>query len=387
MQLIDGQVVCSATDLVGYLACEHLTNLERAATAGLVRRPVRDDPEIDVIARRGLQHEQRFLEGLRAAGRQVTEVIHDNSVMRDVAGLRGAADETIAAMRRGDEVVYQATFFDGRWRGHADFLIRVATPSDLGPWSYEVWDTKLARHTKGGALLQMGLYGELLEAIQGVAPARMHVALGGSERRVESHRVADYAAYVRLIKREFEAFIASGEPAFPPPTRPDPVEHCDVCRWSRDCQIARRRSDDLSLVAGITGRQRRGLREHAVTTRRGLAGLQLPMLWQIEGVHEDTLARIHDQARLQVQGQREDRVLHELLTPRRSDDRRARAQSRPAVAAGTLAGRSLLRHRRRPVRARGRRGLPVRGARAGPVSTPAVSPSSTASGHATRPAM
>jgi uncharacterized protein len=135
VQLIDGQVVCSATDLVGFLACEHLTNLERAATAGLVRRPTRDDPEIDVVAKRGFAHEQRFLDGLRAAGRQITEIRLDGSGAPDGHSLRAAADETAAALRRGDEVVYQATFFDGHWRGHADFLIRVETPSDLGPWS------------------------------------------------------------------------------------------------------------------------------------------------------------------------------------------------------------------------------------------------------------
>ena len=45
MQIINGQLVYSATDLVGFLACEHLTNLDRAATDGLVQRPMRVDPE------------------------------------------------------------------------------------------------------------------------------------------------------------------------------------------------------------------------------------------------------------------------------------------------------------------------------------------------------
>ena len=69
MDRIDGQPVYSATDLVAYLACEHLTQLERAALAGLVKRPMRDDPELDVIRRRGFQHEARFLADLRAEGR------------------------------------------------------------------------------------------------------------------------------------------------------------------------------------------------------------------------------------------------------------------------------------------------------------------------------
>ena len=43
--------------------------------------------------------------------------------------LRRGAAATEAAIRRGDDVVYQATFFDGRWLGYADFLPRVETPS------------------------------------------------------------------------------------------------------------------------------------------------------------------------------------------------------------------------------------------------------------------
>ena len=39
---------------------------------------------------------------------------------------------------------------------------RVETPSALGPWSYEVIDTKLARETKGNTVLQLSLYSDLL---------------------------------------------------------------------------------------------------------------------------------------------------------------------------------------------------------------------------------
>ena len=39
MQLIDGSPVYSASDLVGFLACEHLDPLERAVLDGLVGAP------------------------------------------------------------------------------------------------------------------------------------------------------------------------------------------------------------------------------------------------------------------------------------------------------------------------------------------------------------
>jgi len=48
-------------------------------------------------------------------------------------------------MRAGPKVIFQAAFFDGRWRGYADFLLRVEHSSKLGDFSYEVLDTKLAR--------------------------------------------------------------------------------------------------------------------------------------------------------------------------------------------------------------------------------------------------
>ena len=156
MQLIDGRFIFAATDLVGFLACEHLVGMELAAMAGLVARPVRLDPEIDLIAKRGVEHEARYLADLERDGRMVTRIDpgdHDAPRSSRLGQLRTAAAETEAAIRRGDDVVYQATFFDGRWLGLADFLVRVARPGPLGPWSYEIVDTKLARHVKASALL------------------------------------------------------------------------------------------------------------------------------------------------------------------------------------------------------------------------------------------
>lgn len=314
MQLIDGRPVYSATDLVGYLACEHLTSLELAALARLVERPKRVDPELDLVARRGLEHEQRFLAELRAAGLTTSEIDPDGSISDVGDRLRTAAEATKAAMVRGDDVIYQATLFDGGWRGHADFLRKVAIPSELGAHSYEVWDTKLARHTKGSAILQLCLYSDLLARQQGRIPEFMHIALGGRAHATEHHRTADYFAYYRLVRKLFDAFIEAHAPVYPPSTRPDPVEHCDVCRWSVDCAAERRRTDDLSLVAGITSRQRRALRAGGVPSRGALAVLTLPLDPPIEGTTREGIRRVREQARIQVEGDaQKPHVLYELL--------------------------------------------------------------------------
>ena len=82
MQSIDGRPVYAATDLVAYLACEHLTELERAAMADLVERPMRADPELDIIRKRGFEHEARYLADPRVAldARQAAAVLIDAAV-------------------------------------------------------------------------------------------------------------------------------------------------------------------------------------------------------------------------------------------------------------------------------------------------------------------
>jgi uncharacterized protein len=319
VQSIDGRPVYAATDLVAYLACEHLTELERAAMAGLVKRPMRDDPELDVIRKRGFEHEQRYRDDLAAEGRQVTSIELDGSIEDDGERLRTAAAETIEAMASGADVVYQATFFDGTWRGHADFLLRVddpSRPSVWGPWHYEVADTKLARHVKGSAVLQICSYVDQLERIQGVRPEWLYVALGGSARAVERLRVDDYMAYYRGVRDRFLAVVAASDPVFPPAdTYPDPVDHCDVCRWAAECVERRRADDHLSLVAGISSRQRRALGERGIASLEALGDLELPMDPRLEGTSEGALTRVREQARIQLQGRRERRLKYELLLP------------------------------------------------------------------------
>ncbi|MBA2265958.1 MAG: TM0106 family RecB-like putative nuclease, partial [Chloroflexi bacterium] len=324
MQLIDGQPVFSATDLVGYLACEHLTALERAALAGLVKRPVRADPELDVIRERGFQHEARYLADLTADGRAVVEIARKDDEERGER-IRRQADETIAAMTSGADVIFQATFFDGRWLGYADFLLRVESaerPSVWGPYHYEVADTKLARHVKAGAVLQICSYVEQLTRIQGVQPEQMRVVLGGSAREEAVLRVDDYMAYYRAAKRRFTETVLGTDavpppaPAYPPAvTYPEPVDHCDVCRWAELCVKRRRDDDHLSLVAGISGRQRKALIGREIDTVVQLAAAPIPFDPPLDGASATSMERVHEQARIQVEGRGLPKPIYELFLP------------------------------------------------------------------------
>jgi predicted RecB family nuclease len=296
MQLLEGEIILSATDLTGFLECEHLTQLELKAAKGELVRPVRDDPELDILTRRGGEHEAAHLARLRGEGRSVVEI---STASRTRADLHAREAETLAAMRAGAEVIYQATFFDGRWRGHADFLLRVERSSDLGPWSYEVADTKLARKVKTAALLQMSNYSEQLFRIQGTHPLEMHVVLG-----------TGLTAYYRAAKARYEAAVIGPERE----TYPDPVDHCGVCRWRDVCSDRRRADDHLSLVAGMRRDVTRNLVDRGITTVADLVAMEPTA--EVDRVGRAVLDRLRQQARMQLEQRQSGKVHYEVLPPR-----------------------------------------------------------------------
>ncbi len=325
----DGTIVVSATDLVGFLDCDHLTTLELGRVADLwVKPPEREDPEVRLLQERGVAHEQAYLERLRDEGRTVVEI--ERPEPRTPHGYRAAEAATLAAMRDGAGAIYQAVLFDGRWLGYADFLIRVDRPSPvLGDWSYEVADTKLARAVKGAAVLQVCVYSARLAQLQGLTPEHVHVVTG--DGLTTTLRLSDYAAYHRAARTRFEREVFGDEagdraaggrvgPRDPATagTYPEPVDHCRVCAWFPTCIDRRRADDHLSLVAGMTRSATATLVASDVPTLQQLGRLDPSR--RIPDLADRTLERIREQARIQLAGREAGRTdldpLWERIPPR-----------------------------------------------------------------------
>ncbi len=215
----DNQILFSPSDLNAFLECEHLTQLELAVARHELERPVAENPQADLVKRKGDEHEAAYLAQLLADGRTVTEIPFEN------LDFDAAAQATADAMREGADVIYQACFVDGRWRGFADFVERQADGR------YEVVDTKLARHSKPTYVLQLCFYSEQVGRIQGSMPERMHVVLGTKER--ESLRVDDFMAYYRRVRERFVAAVDAGIDVYPLP-----VSYCGRCDFLRSVRGA-----------------------------------------------------------------------------------------------------------------------------------------------------
>ncbi len=278
MQQRDNAILFSPSDLNAFLECEHLTELELAVARHELERPTGENPQADLVKRKGEEHEAVYLAGLLAEGREVVTIANDWD-------LGAAARATEEAMLAGVEVIYQACFVEGDWRGFADFVER---QQDGG---YEVVDTKLGRHSKPTYVLQLCFYSEQVGRIQGSMPERMHVVLGTRER--ESLRVADFLAYYHRVRGRFVRAVAEGLSVYPLP-----VSFCGRCDFQARCEARWIEDDHLSLVARMRHDQVRRLEARGVVTVEAFA--QAPDETRPTAMAPRTYETLRDQAAMQV---------------------------------------------------------------------------------------
>src|SRR3984893_17372720 len=242
MQILDGKLLLSASDLVNFLGCRHATYLDLRNLTDEVVISEREAATV-LIFEKGIEHEKRYLAALKARGLPVVEITAEGF---DVPERTRLSRE---AMRAGAEVIYQAALVVPPWLGYADFLERVDEGSNLGAWSYEAVDTKLPRRAKPEHVIQLTTYSKLIGSEQGRTPTEMHVELGNGER--VSLRVSDFAHYHSIDERQLATL----------PNRPPQISvgetccHCRICRWSPRCEADWDATDHLTLVARITRHQ------------------------------------------------------------------------------------------------------------------------------------
>jgi len=266
-------------------------------------KPKRWDPLLDILRERGVRHESEYLDYLHTNGQTAIRI-------EGVDITDKAVDSTLEAMRSGEEIIVQAALRSGRWEGRADVLVKVASPSNLGNWSYEVVDTKLARETKGGTVLQLSLYADLLADMQGTTPEHVYVVAPWTDFERQAFRVADYAAFYRKAKQAAESATSGSEAVT---VYPEPKAHCDICRWADQCDARRREDDHLCLVANISKTQINELQARGIQTTKALSELQNPLPWKPDRGSPASYKKVAAQARIQVEAREAGQLRYERL--------------------------------------------------------------------------
>ena len=287
----------SASDLVNFLGCKHLTELDRKQTLGEIEKPDWYDPAVVLLQQKGQEHESAYLNALIAKGCTIkTLTEHSN-------------EATLEAMREGPDYIYQAYLGSGVWNGRADFLKRVQGDSSLGDYHYEIEDTKLAQETRAGTVVQLCLYTEMLTTLQEKEPECMYVIKPGEGFPKEPFRYANFKAYYRLIKSQFEQVLHNK----PEVTYPMPVSKCQTCRWWKRCDEQWHEDDHLNLVAGIKTLHLKELENQEVGKLADYAKQSEPYQGKPKKGSIETYTKLHAQAKIQLLGRESGSTEYEIL--------------------------------------------------------------------------
>ncbi|MGW9413048.1 TM0106 family RecB-like putative nuclease [Arthrobacter cupressi] len=281
-------LVFSASDLVAAATCEYQVlrtldeKLGRSAPAGFAK-----DPMLERAAALGDIHEHKVLDAFITefgtwdpdTGRGVYDVVPAQAM--DRATLRAKHEESMGALRSGADIVFQAAFFDGTFHGRSDFLVKRGD-------GYAVFDTKLARHAKVTALLQLAAYADqLLKA--GITPDPTVTLVLGTGAHSD-HVLADILPVFRERRERFLAMAASHLADTGPVGWGDPrYTACGRCDYCAEQVLLHR---DLLMVAGMRAGRRKKLIESGITTIDHLAAAP--------AAGDATFLRLREQARLQT---------------------------------------------------------------------------------------
>ena len=301
----NGKLVYSPSDLIVYMESPFASWMNRLEKEGLTDSIDKDaaDSMMSVLARKGLAHEQAYLEYLKADGKDVCEI--DESLGRAEQELA-----TIEAMHSGAEVIFQARLVLGDFAGYADFLIKVPGASKLGDYHYSVWDTKLARKAKPYFAVQLCCYAEMLEALQGCLPGSVAVVLGRTADDggpdIQTLRTHDYYYFFRFLK---QCFLADQQ-VFDLAMMPDPANSSSWGNWSDYANTILHERDDLFFVANITRTQIQRLQQADIHSLTALASSEAG---HIPKMDPGAYRRLRAQATIQLASAGKDVPLFEVV--------------------------------------------------------------------------
>ena len=276
----------SPSDLTSFVGCTHSTWMDYQTLSNAASIPATEEKSFaDLIVQKGLEHEASYLDKLTSTFENTVRISRDTSFEKQL-------EATVGAMKSGVDVIYQGALSRSPWRGYPDFLIKSSDPSGFGTYSYQVFDTKLAKEPRPDHIIQICMYSDMLADIQGPLPRTMHLVTGDDIQH--DFKVSDFYFYYLRSKQRFESFVA----ARPSDSYPEPCQHCDVCHWLEACKLRWQEDDHLSLVANIRRSQREKLEKSGIGTTKQLA-LMNPD-FHVSGLDPDVKFRLRSQAALQL---------------------------------------------------------------------------------------
>lgn len=302
--------VYSARDFVKFLKGPITCWLDRYDKALPGELPTDDggNSSLEIFRQRGIEFEKAYWAGIKeeyAARGEADKVAEmpgfNDGRWRDYQDFADQAHaRTLRAMFDGKEWIYQGFLRseDGHLEGTADLLRKVPNKpgetSAFGDYHYEPWELKLTKTPKVEHKLQLILYVDLLEQMQGMRAEEFGIITGDSEKHV--YKTDNHFDYYLRFKDMFFLYQANFKADLD--GLPDIPKQANYGRYDTFLKREIKRRDALSQVAGLSNLHILRLRDAGIWTMSQLADSELE---KIDRVPEATFQRLKRQARMQAE--------------------------------------------------------------------------------------
>ena len=302
----------SPSDLMKFFTSpfEVWVDLYSAKVDGKLFQKDPEDPLMALISTLGDRHEKFVLDNFNNEHSIHPRVWLNRKLSRSsVTNIpEGSKEEkilaTLEAMKRGDEIIYQASLENENFYGKADFLVKKKGKSKFGNYFYEVLDAKLARNGKPEHIIQLLVYSELLEKAQETKPEKAYLVYGNFvPQEIEPK---NYASFYEAFKEKFLKFHKE----FDPKIVPDPALFSNWGLYSEYAKKILQKDNNLSLIAGIRQSQILKLGEAGIMTLESLVSLD--NLKKV-GLPLKVLERLKLQADMQLKSLKNSKLEYQLL--------------------------------------------------------------------------
>lgn len=292
-------VIFSPTDLTTYTASPFASWMDRLLLLQpeLALQMDKPDALLASLQSKGLAHETGLLQQFESRGLSIVKIDPALPVAEK-------QQQTQQALFDGYDVIYQAALSKGNFQGYADFLVKKNSPSKLGQYAYDVWDSKLSKQPKPEYIIQLCCYAEMLSDIQGQLPHYMTVASSDGEQH--RFKVTDYYYYYQAIKSEF----LQVQQSFDPQQMIDPADSKTFGRWSNYAAMLLKQADHLSLIANISSSQIQKLNRAGIHKVDELIYSEQS---KVAGLRTEQFNKLKQQAAIQKRSNDQIPPLYELL--------------------------------------------------------------------------
>ena len=284
MKIKNNKFFVSPSDLNNFVACKY-TVLNEIKYHNKEIRKSPDRANDKLWKEMGVEHEKRHYKILK-------EKYKKSITIKSDLNEKDRFDETVRAIQKGYDLIYHAYLIDDNLRGEADFLIKCDTKSDLGDYSYEVYDTKITRNLKPRHITQITAYSDMLGKIQKVLPEKMYLIDGSDE--YHSFKTIEYIDLFNHSKKEFIKFLSniSKEKIYP-----EKCSYCNLCDWKDECDKTWENDNYINLVAGSNKSQIEKLKKNKIRTVEQLSKTKLTAI-DLK-INAESFKKIQLQAQLQ----------------------------------------------------------------------------------------